>query len=196
MALSPAHSTAFHIKDNPHLQCSAVIKLKNITYTITCHTDQTLLMPCTVFVCKTDLIYYAQQQQHCSHPQHDSLSMHITCTTHPTAFHNLSYENNTRYTLQNGTRCRDDVNVLWCICDLMDTCTHTMPGYCDWLSHHIGMNVVHMKSLEVYSLIFKLVNFFLVSGLPYTRQLSEAILTLYGILLGKELRPTSKIIMG
>ena len=43
----------------------------------------------------------------------------------------------------------------------------------------------------------KSVHFFLpISGLPYTRQLPEAILTLYSVLQKKELTSRSKIIVG
>ena len=60
----------------------------------------------------------------CSHPQHNSLPMHInmcytSITTHPAAFHNppLHITNKQKVYLckwqQNGTRCRDSGKVLW-----------------------------------------------------------------------------------
>ena len=62
---------------------------------------------------------------HCSHQQHNSLSMHINMhytpsTTHHTAFHNPPQHTTNKHKAylckwqQNGTRCRDGVKVLWC----------------------------------------------------------------------------------
>ena len=89
-----AHSTAFHIKDNPYLLCLAAIKFHNVTYTPTCHTRPTTAHGLHIF-CIQDRPYLpcSVQQLHCSHPQLHSLSMHTyihytPSTTHPTAFHN------------------------------------------------------------------------------------------------------------
>ena len=62
----------------------------------------------------------------CSHPQDNSLSMHInmhytpsTTHMHPTAFHNPPMHTTNKHKAylckwrQNGTRCRDGVKVLW-----------------------------------------------------------------------------------
>ena len=70
---------------------------------------------------KTDHIFHVQYSNymyvHCSHPQHNLLSMHINMhstpsTTHPTAFHSppmLTTKHIASW--QNGTRCR---KLLWC----------------------------------------------------------------------------------
>ena len=56
----------------------------------------------------------------CIHPQHNTLSMHINMhytpsNTLPTAFHNPPMHTTKKTSSwQNGTRCRDGVNVLWC----------------------------------------------------------------------------------
>ena len=82
-----------------------------------------LCTPQFLHTVKTDHLCHAQYI-HCSHPQHNSLSMHIkmhyTPTTDPTAFHNPSLHTTNKHKAylckwrQNGTRCRDDVKVLWC----------------------------------------------------------------------------------
>ena len=62
-------------------------------HNLTCHTHPALLVHPTASVYKTDHVCHPQQQLHCSHPQHNSLSIHINMhytpsTIHPTAFHN------------------------------------------------------------------------------------------------------------
>ena len=82
---------------------------------------------------KTDHISYAQYSNyivHCSHPQHNSLPMHINMhytptTTYHTTFHNPPLHTTDKHKAllckwwQNGTRCRDGVEVLWCCSHLV-----------------------------------------------------------------------------
>ena len=68
--------------------CPSAIKFYNMTWTPTYHTDPTLLMHSTVSPYRQDRPYICHAQYsnyivHCSHPQHNSLPMHTTCTTHP-----------------------------------------------------------------------------------------------------------------
>ena len=66
---------------------------------------------------KTD---YTCHVQHCSHPQHNTLHAHQhaqhTATPSPLPSIALLCTQlpNTKPSWQNGTRCRDGVNVLWC----------------------------------------------------------------------------------
>ena len=118
-ALSTAlHS--FHIKENPYLLCSAAIKFHNMTdlKLPTCHTDPVLLT-----FCKQDILYvpamlssnYIAATHNVTHSSCTS-----TCTTHPPLPSLLpsttllcTQLTSTKHSWQNGTRCRDDVNVLW-----------------------------------------------------------------------------------
>ena len=79
-SLSTAHSTDFHIQDNPYLPCSAATKVHNITHTPTCHTDSALLMHSTASAYKTDCICHAQvtAAHNTTHSQCAS-----ACTKHP-----------------------------------------------------------------------------------------------------------------
>ena len=62
-------------------------------------------------------VYHSQSQLSCSHPQHNSISMHINMhytlsTTHHTAFHNppiCTQQMQGMASWQNGTKCRDGV---------------------------------------------------------------------------------------
>ena len=69
---------------------SAATKVHNITDTPPCHTESALLMHSTASAYQIDHICYNTHARSCSHPQHNSLHMHINMhsTTHPTAFHN------------------------------------------------------------------------------------------------------------
>ena len=95
---STGHSTAFHIKDNPYTQhCSHFV-----------HTRQTI--PAVLsrnYIASTHNITHSP----CT----------STCTTHPAMPSPLPSTillciqlTNTKHSWQNGTRCRDGVNVLWC----------------------------------------------------------------------------------
>ena len=126
--LSTAHSTAFHIKDDPYqiLPHSAAIKFHSnkisrhnlklptqLPYRpSTAHSfsiQDRLYLPCSI---ATTLHYTTY-----------TLSMHINIHyTHPaipfpcTAFHNPAMHTTIKhkaYSWQNGTRCRDCANVLW-----------------------------------------------------------------------------------
>ena len=193
--LSTAHSTAFHIKDNPYqiLSHSATIKLPTYRadpalFTVsayktdyTCHAQQQLHWLRSILY-SNRMLYYkkagvltailqsstehtqqcfvhavhalmktAEQQSkrqlfsnkvfgwnkghsvttnnsqprtslreqlHCIHPQHTCTS---TCTTRPATPFQLpsttllcTQLTNTKHSWENGTRCRDGVNVLWC----------------------------------------------------------------------------------
>ena len=62
-----------------------------------------------------------REQLHCIHPQHTHSPCTSTCTTHPAIPSQLPFTTllctqitNTKHSWQNGTRCRDGVNVLWC----------------------------------------------------------------------------------
>ena len=78
---------SFCIQDRPYLPCSVAIVLQQPTTQPTLHAHQ-----------------YALHTQH--YPPN---------TTHPTAFNNCPmHTTNPRHSWQNGTRCRDDVEVLWC----------------------------------------------------------------------------------
>ena len=75
----------------------------------------------TVSAYKTDHTCHAQQQLNCIQPQHTHSPRTSTCTTHPAIPSQLlsttlicTQLTNTQHSWQNGTRCRDDVNVLWC----------------------------------------------------------------------------------
>ena len=83
-------------KNNPYLPCPAAIRLHNITYTPTCHTDHALLMHSTASAYKTVHICHAAQQLHCSHPQYNSLSMHTNMHYTPGTIHSM--HTNMRYT--------------------------------------------------------------------------------------------------
>ena len=61
------------------------------------------------------------EQLHCIHPQHTHSPCTSTCTTHPAIPSQLPSTTllcteltNTKHSWQNGTRCSDGVNVLWC----------------------------------------------------------------------------------
>ena len=61
------------------------------------------------------------EQLYCIHPQHTHSPCTSTCTTHPAIPSKLpsttllcTQLTNTKHSWQNGTRCRDGVNVLWC----------------------------------------------------------------------------------
>ena len=61
------------------------------------------------------------EQLYCIHPQHTHSPCTSTCTTHPAIPSQLpsttllcTQLTNTKHSWQNGTRCRDGVNVLWC----------------------------------------------------------------------------------
>ena len=62
-----------------------------------------------------------QQLLYCIHPQHTHSPCTSTCTMHPAIPSQLpsttllcTQLTNTKHSWQNGTRCRDGVNVLWC----------------------------------------------------------------------------------
>ena len=62
-----------------------------------------------------------REQLYCIHPQHTHSPCTSTCTTHPAIPSQLpsttllcTQLTNTKHSWQNGTRCRDGVNVLWC----------------------------------------------------------------------------------
>ena len=62
-----------------------------------------------------------REQLYCIHPQHTHSPRTSTCTTHPAIPSQLpsttllcTQLTNTKHSWQNGTRCRDGVNVLWC----------------------------------------------------------------------------------
>ena len=62
-----------------------------------------------------------REQLHCIYPQHTHSPCTSTCTTHPAIPSQLpsttqlcTQLTNTKHSWQNGTRCRDGVNVLWC----------------------------------------------------------------------------------
>ena len=62
-----------------------------------------------------------REQLYCIHPQHTHSPCTSTCTTHPAISSQLpsttlqcTQLTNTKHSWQNGTRCRDGVNVLWC----------------------------------------------------------------------------------
>ena len=62
-----------------------------------------------------------RKQLHCIHSQHTHTPCTATCTTHPAIPSQLpsttllcTQLTNTKHSWQNGTRCRDGVNVLWC----------------------------------------------------------------------------------
>ena len=72
---------------------------------------------------KTDYTFHAQYRQlHCSHPQRNSLPMHINMHSTPSTTYNpllsttflCTQLTNTKDSWQNGTRCRDGVKLLWC----------------------------------------------------------------------------------
>ena len=114
IALSTAHSTAFSIKDNPYLPCSAAIKFHNIT--LLQHTIQT--QP-TVSAFKTDHICHAQYSNYIAATHnitHSPCTLHTQhypphCLPQPSYAHQLK---NTKHSWQNGTRRRDGVKLLWC----------------------------------------------------------------------------------
>ena len=61
------------------------------------------------------------EQLHCIHPQHTHSPCTAICTTHPAIPSQLpsttllcTQLTNTKHSWQNGTRCRDGINVLWC----------------------------------------------------------------------------------
>ena len=61
------------------------------------------------------------EQLHCIHPQHTHSPCTATCTRYPAIPSQLPSTTllcmqltNTKHNWQNGTRCRDGVNVLWC----------------------------------------------------------------------------------
>ena len=116
--LSTAHSIAFHIKDNPHLPHSSAIKFRNnlnsqhTIRSITAHSfsiQDRLYLPCLV----ATTLQPPTTQHNTLHAhqcaQHTAIPSPLPSTT-------LLYTQlaNTKHSWQNGTRCRDGVNVLWC----------------------------------------------------------------------------------
>ena len=116
--LSTAHSIAFHIKDNPHLPHSSAIKfaaqLKLPTYHTIHHCSQFLHTSQTIpamlssnYIAATHNTYNTlhahQRAQHTAIPS-PLPSTTLLCTQ----------LTNTKHSWQNGTRCRDGANVLWC----------------------------------------------------------------------------------
>ena len=89
------------------------------------HIHSPLLIHSTASAHMMDHTYHTQQQQSGNHQQHiqdNPCTMHNnTCTTHPhhtlpcrrqpSSTHNKHMQT---HSWQNSTRCRDDVNVLWC----------------------------------------------------------------------------------
>ena len=117
--------TVLHIKDDPYLPCSAVIKFHSITKLQ--HTTQTQHCSCTAqFAYSQDKTISAMlsMQLHCSNPQHNSLSkhikMHYTPTTIPTPLPSTTLLctqlTNTKHIncLSGGKIAQDVGMVLWC----------------------------------------------------------------------------------
>ena len=125
--LSIAHSTVFHIKDNPFLLCSAAIKFHNMTNSNISYRSSTDHGLKFLHTGKTENICHAQDSNYITathnttHSHCTSTYQHTPSTTHPPAFHNPSaYNKQTQSILcisgsmQRGTRCRGGVKVLWC----------------------------------------------------------------------------------
>ena len=95
-----------------------------------------------------------REQLYCIHPQHTHSPCTSTCTTHPPIPSQLpsttlqcTQLTNTKHSWQNGTRCRDGVNVLWCRSHLvwlvfegsMPTCAgfHSENFFVTFLLHNV-----------------------------------------------------------
>ena len=93
MVLHTAHSTAFRIKDNPYLPCSAALKFQGITYI---HSNMpymyrpVLLMHFTASAYKTDHICHVRLKLQSSFQYHNSLSMHINMHYRPSTAHHTA----------------------------------------------------------------------------------------------------------
>ena len=96
-----------------------------------------------------------------------TLSMHINMhytpsNTLPTAFHNPAmHTTNTKHSWQNGTRCRDGVNVLWCCSHLVwlvfegsiptCACFHSENFFVSWyMNQHISENHCFFDSTHLH----------------------------------------------
>ena len=93
MVLHTAHSTAFRIKDNPYLPCSAALKFQGITCI---HSNMPymyrplLLMHSTASAYKTDHICHVRLKLQSSFQHHNSLSMHINMHYRPSTAHHTA----------------------------------------------------------------------------------------------------------
>ena len=121
MALSTTHSTVFRHQDNPHLHCSAGIKVPNITHTLTGHKDSALLMHSQLLHTRltTSAVLSSNEVAATHNITHSRCTS--TCTTHlalPTPQPSTAlapvHAINARHHWQNATSCRDDLKVLWC----------------------------------------------------------------------------------
>ena len=125
--LSIVHSTVFHWSVSAMFSSSKISQHNlnsNILYRpSTAHVLQSFCIQARQVghICHAQ---YSNYIVHCRHPQHNSLAVHINMhhtpsTSHHTALHNPLHTTNKHKAhlskwRQNGTRCKDGVQVLWC----------------------------------------------------------------------------------
>ena len=116
------NSTVLHVKDDPHLPCSATKKFHSITHTI--QTQHCSCTPQLLHTVKPDHICHAQYSNHIA-ATHNTTPCTLKCTTHPplptplpsttllcpttrpTAFHNPSLHTTNKH-ISGGKMAQDE----------------------------------------------------------------------------------------